>query len=142
MRVLIADDQKLVAAALADMVRSCHHEVVEVVSSGIDAIKAYQRTRPDVVLMDFSMTRLNGLTACRQILSSDPASRIIFISGYRSPDLDPTASGAVAVLQKPFGVEELRATFRAAERAGCDKVVAFNPVAETESRDVLQRAAG
>jgi CheY-like chemotaxis protein len=63
MRVLIADDQKSVGTSLAEMVRRCQHEVVEVVSSGLEAIHAYGRHHPDVVLMDYQMPKLNGATA-------------------------------------------------------------------------------
>ena len=64
-RVLIADDEKAFSTVLADLVRSCGHEVVTVVHSGLDAIRAYRQHRPDVVLMDFAMARLNGLTGAR-----------------------------------------------------------------------------
>ena len=101
-RVLIADDEKLFSSALAEMVRSCGHEVVAVVHSGLDAIRAYRQHKPDVVLMDFAMARLNGLTACRNILSEDPKGCIIFLSGLgERVELTPEFSGAFAVLQKP-----------------------------------------
>ena len=48
--------------------------------------------------------RLNGLTACRNILSDDPDGRILFLSALSDyHDLDPKFSGALAVLQKPIG---------------------------------------
>lgn len=103
MRVLIADDEKSFSTVLADLVRSCGHEVVGVVHSGLDAIRAYRREKPDVVLMDFAMARLNGLTACRNILSEDPAGCILFLSGLSErAELTPESSGAQAVLQKPI----------------------------------------
>ncbi len=109
MRVLIADDEKGVATVVAELVRSCEHEVVDVVNSGLDAIRSYQRHKPDVVLMDFNMSRLNGLTACRNILCGDPAGRIVFLSGASlATQLAPNASGAVAVLQKPVAMDELK----------------------------------
>ena len=109
MRVLIADDEKGVATVVADLVRSCEHEVVDVVNSGLDAIRSYQKHKPDVVLMDFNMSRLNGLTACRNILCGDPAGRIVFLSGASlAAQLKPEESGAVAVLQKPIAIEELK----------------------------------
>ena len=106
MRVLIADDQKSVGTTLAEMVTRCGHEVVEVVSSGLDAIHGYTRHRPDIVLMDYSMPRLNGATACRMILAKDPAARIILISGA-VPVTDITGSGAVGILSKPLGLDRL-----------------------------------
>lgn len=109
MRVLVADDEKGVATVVADLVRSCEHEVVDVVNSGLDAIRSYQKHKPDVVLMDFNMSRLNGLTACRNILCGDPAGRIVFLSGASlATQLRPEESGAVAVLQKPIAIEELK----------------------------------
>ena len=103
MRVLIADDEKSFSTVLADLVRACGHEVVSVVHTGLDAIRAYRRYKPDVVLMDFAMDRLNGLTACRNILSDDPSACIVFLSGLTDrSELTPEYSGAQAVLQKPI----------------------------------------
>src|SRR5437899_13023399 len=97
MRVLIADDQKSVGTSLADLVGCCNHQVVEVVGSGLEAVHAYTRLHPDVVLMDYRMPKLNGATACRNILARDPAARIILVSGW-SPSVDAENSGALAIL--------------------------------------------
>lgn len=86
MRVLIADDQKSVATSLAALVAHCQHEVVEIVGSGLEAIQAFDQHKPDLVLMDYCMARLNGATACRNILAKDPAARVILISAW-SPNL-------------------------------------------------------
>jgi len=110
MRVLIADDEKAFSSALAELVRSCGHEVISVVHSGLDAIRAYRHYRPDLVLMDFAMAKLNGLTACRQILSGDPEGCVLFLSGSGLGDqsgLAPESSGALAVLQKPINLARL-----------------------------------
>lgn len=102
--MLIADDERAFALLLAEMVRTGGHEVVDVVHSGLDAIRSYRRHKPQIVLMDFAMARLNGLTACRNILSDDPSVRILFLSGLSEHrDLAPQSSGALAVLQKPIG---------------------------------------
>jgi CheY-like chemotaxis protein len=109
MRVLIADDEKAFTTVLAVLVRSCGHEVVDVVQSGLDAIRSYRRCKPDVVLMDFAMARLNGLTACRNILSEDPTGCILFLSGLSERnELIPETSGALAVLPKPISRDRLQ----------------------------------
>jgi CheY-like chemotaxis protein len=105
MRVLIADDQKSVGTSLAELVRLCQHEVVEVVGSGLEAIHAYDRHRPDVVLMDYQMPKLNGATACRNIVAKHPGARVILVCG-RMPD-SLAGSGAMAVLAKPVRMEQL-----------------------------------
>lgn len=126
MRVLIADDQKSVGMTLAELVVRCGHEVVEVVGSGLEAIHGYTRHHPDVVLMDYSMPRLNGGTACRMILSKDPAARIILISGAMAVN-DMTAAGAVAILPKPVGLERL---YAALYDAGSNSAESGKPPAE------------
>jgi two-component system, chemotaxis family, chemotaxis protein CheY len=111
-RVLIADDQKGVGTTLAALVSQCDHEVVEVVGSGFDAIQAYHRHRPDVVLMDYYMPRLNGATACRNILSTYPGANVILVSGVAGAE-DLSHSGAIAVLLKPIDLAELETLLKA-----------------------------
>ena len=112
MRVLIADDQKNVGTSLAELVRFCQHEVVEVVGTGLEAIHAFDRHRPDVVLMDYRMPKLNGVTACRNIMAKYPSARVILVSG--SPQ-DIADSGAIDVLIKPVALDQL---YAALYRAG------------------------
>lgn len=113
MRVLIADDQKSVGTTLAELVSHCHHEVVEVVGSGLEAIHAYARHNPDVVLMDYWMSKLNGATACRNILAKDPSARVILVSAW-SPTNELSDSGAVSMLSKPVDIERLEEALNAA----------------------------
>jgi two-component system chemotaxis response regulator CheY len=108
MRVLIADDQKDVGRALAELVRICNHQVVAVVGSGLEAIQAYAQLQPDLVLMDYRMPKLNGATACRNILSKDPAARVILVTAW-SPSDDSSKSGAIAILPKPVALDRLDA---------------------------------
>lgn len=115
MRVLIADDQKSVGTSLAELVRFCQHEVVEVVGSGLEAIHAYGRHRPDVVLMDYQMPKLNGATACRNIVAKYPTARVILVSGSPKEIAD---SGALAVLLKPVRLDDL---YAALYKAATDK---------------------
>jgi two-component system chemotaxis response regulator CheY len=108
MRVLIADDQRAVGRSLADLVRCCHHEIVSVVGSGLEAIQAYSHHHPDLVLMDYWMPKLNGATACRNILAKDPGARVILVSGW-SPSDDASQSGALSILLKPVDLDRLNA---------------------------------
>ena len=106
MRVLIADDDRSVGMSLAELVRRCQHEVVEVVNSGLEAIHAYGRHHPDVVLMDYQMPKLNGATACRNIVAKYPEARVILVSGLLR---DANGTGALAILQKPVDLNQLYA---------------------------------
>jgi two-component system, chemotaxis family, chemotaxis protein CheY len=118
MRVLIADDQRSVGTSLAELVRHCHHEVVEVVGSGLEAIQAYGRHHPDVVLMDYQMPKLNGATACRNIVAKYPGARVILVSGSQK---DVAGSGAFSMLIKPVRLDQLYAAlYNAAQPPASD----------------------
>jgi CheY-like chemotaxis protein len=107
MRVLIADDQRDVGTTLAALVSKCDHEVVEVVGSGLEAIHAYDRHHPDIVLMDYYMPKFNGATACRNIVAKYPTARVILVSGVAEAE-DLSHSGAIAVLLKPIDLARLK----------------------------------
>ena len=115
MRILLADDQRSFGTALADMVRWCGHEVVAVVGSGLEAIHGYTLHKPDLVLMDHRMPKLNGVTACRHILAKHPAARIILISAW-SPLDGADGSGAMSFLSKPVDMERLKVALQNAEK--------------------------
>jgi two-component system chemotaxis response regulator CheY len=109
MRVLIADDQRSVGTSLADLVRHCKHEIVAVVGSGVEAVHAYSLHHPDVVLMDYWMPKLNGATACRNIVAKDPTARVILVSGWSPANGIVSDSGALALLPKPIDLDDLAA---------------------------------
>ena len=56
-------------------------------TDGADALAAYEEYRPDIVLMDVKMPRVDGLTATRQIRDYDPAARVIVVTDYEDQDL-------------------------------------------------------
>ncbi|KAB2646038.1 MAG: response regulator [Verrucomicrobia bacterium] len=115
MRVLVADDDRDMAAALADCVQACGHEVVDTVTSGgLAVIQSFARHAPDAVLLDILMPRCNGLTVCHALLSRAPKTRVIFISGSVDrvhPFVE--SCGSVACLSKPVSLIELRAALDA-----------------------------
>jgi len=110
MRVLVADDDKELAEALAHSVTECGHDVVGTVTGGgLAVIQAFARCQADAVLLDIMMPRFNGLTVCHALLSRKPDAKIIFVSGNmdkRDPFI--TGCGASAYLQKPVSLSELR----------------------------------
>jgi two-component system chemotaxis response regulator CheY len=110
MRVLIADDQRSVGTSLAELVKHCNHDIVAVVGSGVEAIQAYGQHHPDVVLMDYWMPKLNGATACRNIVAKDPSARVILVSGWLPSNVMVGDSGALALLPKPVDLDKLAVT--------------------------------
>ena len=109
MRILIADDQRSFGTTLAEMVRYCGHEVVAIVGSGLEAIQAFSLYKPDLVLMDHWMPRLNGVTASRHIIAKHPGARVVLLSAW-SPLDGADDSGAMCFLPKPVDMARLSAT--------------------------------
>jgi CheY-like chemotaxis protein len=110
MRVLIADDDRMVCGLLEEMVRTCGHEVVATVTGGgLAVIKSFPLCEPDLVFLDVYMPRCNGLTVCHALLSRNPQARVVLMSGM-APENHPfvTGSGATAFLQKPIRLEQVR----------------------------------
>src|SRR5690606_32477483 len=113
-RVLIADDQALVRAGFRLILTPRGSEVVGAVSDGADAVAAARRLRPDVVLMDIRMPRMDGIEAARRILAQQPRCRVIMLTTF---DLDryvytALAAGASGFLLKDVTPEHLAAAVR------------------------------
>ena len=81
--VLIADDHRMVAEGLGHLLESHpDFKVLECVGDGVEAIRVAQDLHPDIVLMDNSMPRINGIEAMREILDRCPGTRVIILSMY------------------------------------------------------------
>jgi len=82
-RVLLADDHKLVRAGIRSLLeRLPELEVVAEASDGREAIELVERLEPQVVLMDLAMPELNGLEATRHLTRTFPKVRVIILSIY------------------------------------------------------------
>ncbi|MGN6610647.1 MAG: response regulator [Angustibacter sp.] len=85
-RVLIVDDEALVRAGLRMILSAADDlEVVAEAEDGADAVDAVRAHRPDVVLMDVRMPRLDGLRATQQVLALDAPPRVVVLTTF---DLD------------------------------------------------------
>ena len=82
-RVLVADDQAMVRAGLRLIVEGqADIEVVGEAADGEDAQAAVRRDRPDLVLMDIRMPRLDGIAATYKLIENDPALRILVVTTF------------------------------------------------------------
>ncbi|GAA3445495.1 response regulator [Planomonospora venezuelensis] len=82
-RIVIADDQAMVRAGLKLVVESePGMEVVGEAPDGVEAVAVALRTRPDIVLMDISMPRMDGLTAARQLLDQPDPPKVVMLTTF------------------------------------------------------------
>ena len=101
--VLVVDDQALFREIARSMFEATgEFSVIAEAEDGIDAIAAYNEQRPDLVLMDIQMARMNGLDAAREILSADPDASIVLISMKADPEYGRIAEemGALGFMAK------------------------------------------
>lgn len=119
MNVLIADDDREMAAVLAEYVKECGHHVVSTVTGGgLSVIQSFAKEAPDAVLLDIMMPRCNGLTVFHALRSRRPDAKIIFVSGsVESSHPFVAGCGPTAYLSKPVSLVELREALEALEEA-------------------------
>ena len=115
-RVLIADDQRVVRDGLATLLGLL--DDVEIVATAADGVEAVERAcaeRPDIVLIDLRMPRLEGADATRQILASVPETRVLVLTTYADDEfLFPALqAGARGYLTKDATAEEIEHAIRA-----------------------------
>jgi DNA-binding NarL/FixJ family response regulator len=116
-KVLVVDDHQLVRAGLVTLLASAPDvEVVGEAADGDEVVAAATASSPDVVLMDLSMPRMDGVAATRAVLSANPDVRVVALTSFtdRRRVTDVLAAGAVGYLLKDSAPDELLAGVRAA----------------------------
>lgn len=116
-RVLVADDHSIVRSGLAALLHD--DPDVEVIGEAVDGVMALEmsrRLKPDVVIMDVTMPRMNGIDATRLIVKELPKVRVIGLSMHSHEQMADSMqrAGAVAYLHKGGPPEALIAAIRQA----------------------------
>lgn len=116
-RVVLADDSEDIRVLMDMRLRAVQGiELVALAADGIEAVEAVQAHAPDVILMDLSMPRLDGLEATTQITRDHPDVRVLVLTGHPRATVEPQAlaAGAHDVVEKGGSFDDLVARVRAA----------------------------
>jgi DNA-binding NarL/FixJ family response regulator len=114
-RVLVADDQSMVRAGLRLILESQPDiEVVGEAADGEEALVAVRRDRPEVVLMDIRMPRLDGIAATRKLIEQDPTIRVLVVTTFDADQnvFEALRAGASGFMLKDSSPEQLVAAVR------------------------------
>jgi DNA-binding NarL/FixJ family response regulator len=119
LRILLADDHQLFRDGLRTLLgQQADMEVVGEAIDGPSAVDAAGRLRPDILLMDISMSGLNGIEATRRILGDGLATRVIMLSMHANQRYvtESLRAGAMGYVLKDSAISELLAAIRTVSR--------------------------
>ena len=137
-RVLLAEDHPVVRAGLEALLGTAEDvELVGAAADGEEAVELATALEPEVVLIDLSMPRLDGIEATRRIVAASPEIRVVILTAFsdRERILGAIDAGALGYLLKDASPEELLGGVRAAARGEA-------PLAPKAASEVLAVRAG
>jgi DNA-binding NarL/FixJ family response regulator len=115
-RIMLADDHQLVRAGFRALLKQVPAvEVVAEAADGLEALDLFKKHRPDVVLIDIAMPKLNGLEAIARITEEFPNAMVIVLSMHANQEyvVQAIQAGARGYLIKEDAVSELKAAIKA-----------------------------
>jgi len=114
--IMIVDDLAFIKLLLKDLIEKAGFRVIGEASNGEEAIDMYQDKRPDLVLLDITMPKMDGITALKKILALDPGAKIIMCSalGQQRLIVQAIQLGAKDFIVKPFRPERVISSIKKA----------------------------
>jgi DNA-binding NarL/FixJ family response regulator len=115
MRVLLADDHGIVRRGLRGLLEEAGHSVVAEAADGLDAVRLCEEHRPDLLILDIAMPKLNGIEVAARAQKLDHPPGVIMLSMHADESyiLRALAAGARAYLLKSATDEDLLPAIRA-----------------------------
>lgn len=115
LRLLIVDDDISISRSLQGLLEHLGHKVT-ISNDGANALDLYRARGFDIVLTDLAMPGMNGMQLLRELRAYDPDARVLIFTGqaFINQVEEATRAGALAVLRKPFELEEVLKAMRSA----------------------------
>ncbi|MBE5852380.1 MAG: response regulator [Lachnospiraceae bacterium] len=107
--VLIVDDSKMSRNLLKTLLEDEGYSVIAEAGDGEQALSAFKQYSPDLVTLDITMPKMDGIEALQLILKADPSANVIMITaaGQQSKLIKALKYGAKKFITKPFEKEEV-----------------------------------
>ncbi len=108
-KLLIVDDSRMSRAILRNILEKAGYSIVREASNGEEAVEAYKEVKPDLVTLDITMPKMDGLEALTQILAFDADAKAIMITAAGQQDklIKALKVGAKRFISKPFNEDEI-----------------------------------
>lgn len=107
--VMLVDDSRMSRNMLRDIVEEAGYSVIAEAGNGEEAVELYPQKKPDIVTLDVTMPKMDGIEALKKILEIDASAKIIMITaaGQQSKLIEALKCGAKRFVTKPFDKEEV-----------------------------------
>jgi len=108
-RILVVDDANFMRMIVKDTLTPKGFEICGEAANGNEAVRQYERLKPDLVTMDITMKEKDGVDAAREILTKDPNARIVMVTalGQEKLLLDCLSLGVKDFVVKPFEAQRI-----------------------------------
>ncbi|EEG76493.1 response regulator [Dethiobacter alkaliphilus] len=108
-QVLITDDTAFMRMTLRNILEKNGYEVVGEAEDGQVSVDKYKELRPDLVTMDITMPNMDGITAIKKIMETDPGAKIVVCSamGQKALVIEALNAGARDFIVKPFQADRI-----------------------------------
>lgn len=146
-RIVIADDEALICMDLREMLEEEGHEVAGIASDGVEALELTRKLRPDLVIMDVKMPRLDGIQAAKMI-AHDNLAPVVLLTAFGDEDMIERAkkSFVFGYVMKPVDEKFLFPTIEIAVSQFAHKREIISHVHDVEqelaARKIIDRAKG
>ena len=140
-RIIIADDHHLIREGLKALLeKEPDMSVIDDAADGQAAFEMVRISKPDIVIMDISMSGLNGIETTKKIISKVPGVKVIALSMYSDSKyiFNMLKAGASAYLVKDCAIEEL---VNAIHTVAANKIYVSPRIAGTVIKDYLKQAS-
>lgn len=146
-RVVVAEDEALIRLDIVEILRDAGFEVVAEAGDGESAVALATELRPDLVVMDVKMPKLDGISAAER-LNKDHIAPVVLLTAFSQKELVERAAeaGALAYVVKPFSPADLLPAIEIALARHAQLVALEAEVADLverfETRKIVDRAKG
>lgn len=108
-KILVCDDSAFMRMMLKKVLVEQGHEIAGEAGDGLEAVAQYERLQPDLVTMDITMPKVDGIEAVRRIHEENPLARIVMVTalGQKAIITDALRAGAADFIVKPFDPEKV-----------------------------------
>lgn len=107
--IVLVDDSRMSRNMLKSILEGAGYSVVAEAADGEEAIRLYQQYRPDIITLDITMPKMDGIEALKKLQETDPSVKAIMITaaGQQAKLIEALKCGAKRFITKPFEEEEI-----------------------------------